>query len=88
MNGAHFMSEKPGSFQRSVLIQIGIALLALGASLVSWLAILLLLRVTGVEILQTLAVYVSHLSILGWILALAMAIAFYWLFARSIRKRV
>ena len=71
---------------KSLLVQIGTSLLALGASLVAWLAIIMLLRVTGIPILQTLAVYISHLSIFGWTLAIAMALAFYWLFMRSIRK--
>lgn len=53
-----------------------------------WMGLLVLLKKSGVDILQTLAVYISHLSFIGWLLFGVGSIVLYLALAKLVIPRV
>ncbi len=53
-----------------------------------WMGLLIVLKKSGIDILQTLAVYISHLSFIGWLLFGVGSIALYLGLTKLILSRL
>ena len=60
------------------MVRLVIAVLAINAGVATWVGLMYLLRYSGVSVLETLSVWISHLLITGWITCLGLVVLYYW----------
>jgi hypothetical protein len=53
-----------------------------------WMGLIVLLKKSGIDILQSLAVYISQLSFIGWLLFGVGSIILYLVFSKVVISRV
>jgi hypothetical protein len=64
------------------LIKAVIAIIAVFLSGVTWLGLVLILKKSGISALQTVAVYISQFSFLGWLLLGLLSIIYYFVITK------
>lgn len=69
----------------SLKLAVGLVALIFAASI--WLGLMLMLRYSGSSPLITLGVYLSHLSVFGWLLFLILTVVIYKLAVRNLMPR-
>lgn len=72
----------------AVLLKIGLMLVSVLLAGAIWYGLVRVLVKSGISSLQTLAVWISHLSFIGWLLFVAISVLFYLGFSRMVRLRV
>ena len=67
-----------------ILLKVIVVVVAIILAGAIWLGLILVLKSSSVSFLQTLAVYISQLSIFGWLLFLLLILAIYKLAVRNL----
>ena len=70
-----------------ILLKLAVGLVALIFAASIWLGLMLMLRYSGSSPLITLGVYLSHLSVFGWLLFLVLIVVIYKLAVRNLMPR-
>lgn len=73
---------------KGVILKVLIAVVSVFLAGGLWMGLVVLLKKSGIDILQTLAVYISHLSFIGWLLFGVGSIALYLALTKLVIPRM